>query len=464
VQSRDFGQASKAAPVGSRLRLEDIQVAETGEAVAFVLERFEVFAADARITIHGRRGETVVPAPANAYFRGGVDGRPESHVFLARLADGTVQGLVSAEGEMYLIGGDGPEAKALGAGPIEMHRIDPVALRAARGQGFTCANEQLPGGHGHWAGLDLTGLAASGPAPAEKAATSAAAYAARVAIETDFEFYQRFNNTTTATNYVGNLIGYASSIYTAEINTSLIVQSVSLWTTSSDPWGQTSTVCGLMEFGRYWNLNRTGVSRTIAHFMSGKSLGGGIAWLGVLCTGAFGASANCPGLPTDASWGGGYGFTANISGSFNITNPTAVWDIVAVSHEIGHNFNSPHSHCYNGIGGSSSPVDQCYSGESGCYAGTQSLPGPAGAGSGTIMSYCHLLSPGMSNISLTFGTSHAYGVLPGRVPSRMSTHVVSRATSNPSCLAPPVGSSPGIFGDGFEGGLLPGAWNGGKTP
>jgi hypothetical protein len=121
-------------------------------------------------------------------------------------------------------------------------------------------------------------------------------------------------------------IGYASTIYLDEINTTLLVQSVTLWTggAGSDPWNQASTVCGLMEFGRYWNLNRTGVTRTIAHFLSGKNLGGGIAWLGVLCSGPFGASASCPGLPADAPWGGAYGFTANISGNFNINNPTVV--------------------------------------------------------------------------------------------------------------------------------------------
>ena len=62
------------------------------------------------------------------------------------------------------------------------------------------------------------------------------------------------------------------------------------------------------------------------------------------------------------------------------------------------------------------------------------------------MSYCHLLSGGFTNIAMTFGTNHPYGVQPGRVPSRMSSHVVSRATSNPSCLT----YSPGIFTDSFE--------------
>lgn len=446
VQSRDLA----AMPVGGRLMLRDVQVADTGEPAEFVLERFQVFAADAEITIHGDPGEEVLPAPENAYFRGEVAGRPGSRVFLAVLADGTAQGVVTEGEESYLIGQE-DGAKALGA-PLEMHRVHPSALKS--GPGFACGNDKLP------PTLDgaLEGLALEKAEETTAAAAAALpAYTARVAVETDFEFYQKFNNSTNATNYIAGLIGYASAIYSAEINTSLVVQSVSLWTTSSDPWAQTSTACGLLEFGNYWNTNRTHVSRTIAHFMSGKANGGGIAWLGVLCSGAFSTSqaqlgVSCPGLAASGSFGGAYGYTGNMSGLFNPSSPAVMWDILAVSHEIGHNFNSPHTHCYGNLGGSASPIDQCYSGECGgpgCNCNSAGLPGPAGSGSGTIMSYCHLLGGGYGNISLNFGTNHSYGVQPARQASRMSSHVVARATANPSCLAPaaPVTA---IFSDGLE--------------
>ena len=458
IESRDLGREAAAAPLGARLRVANVQKADTGEAAAFVVERFEVFAPGAKVTVHGARGDRELPAPANTYFRGVVDGRPDSRVFLAVLPDGSAQGIVSEGEESYLIGGDDqPAVKALGA-PLEMNRVDPGFLKASRDGGFNCGNELLPPGRAALEGLDLDGAPATKAATPDIAAVAAGAYTARVAIETDYEFYAKFNSTTAASTYIGNLIGYASTLYQAEINTNLVVQSISLWTTSADPWNQSTSTCGLMEFGRYWNLNKTGVSRTIAHFLSGKATGGGVAWVGVLCSGSFSVSSSCSGLPTDAPWGGGYGFTGSITGAFNISSPTVMWDIVAVAHEIGHNFNSPHTHCYNGIGGSTSPVDQCRSGESGCYLGTQTLPGPTGVGSGTIMSYCHLLSGGFSNITLTFGTNHPYGVLPGRVPSRMSAFVVSKATSNPACLANTATPSNGIFSDGLERGV--GAWSG----
>ena len=439
IESRDFPRMAAGAPVGAGLRLENVQVADTGETAAFVLQRFQVFADDAQITIHGKGGATkVLPAPANTYFRGTVSGEPDSRVFLTVLPDGRTEGIVTRAEDTYMIGGDEAAAKALDA-PLEMRRVEPVMMKAARGEGFACGNTALPQSQHPLEDLVLN----AAPAAPETAAAGTVLHTARVAIETDYEYYAKFNNATTATNYAGNLLGYASTIYVNEISTSLVVQSVSLWTTPSDPWTQTgSTLCGLMEFGRYWNLNKTGVSRTIAHFLSGKNLGGGIAWLGVLCSGGFGASASCPGLPADASWGGGYGFTASISGTFNINAPTVMWDIMAVAHEIGHNFNSPHAHCYNGIGGSASPIDQCYSGESGCYSGAASLPGPAGAGSGTIMSYCHLVRGSYSDISLNFGTGHPYGVQPGREAARMSSYVTTTANANPACLAPVAPAPP----------------------
>ncbi len=436
MESRNLARSAAATPIGGRLRVANVQRPDTGETAAFVLERFEVFTPDATITVHGDHGDEVLPPPANKYFRGKVAGRPDSLVFLAVLEDGTAQGMVSEGEAIYLIGGeDEPAAKARRA-PLAMRRVDARDLKASREEGFSCGNELLPPGRSSLEGPDFMDMAAPAEKTAKAASTAkAAAYTARVAIETDYELYAKFNSSTLASTYIGNLIGYASTLYQAEINTSLAVQSISLWTTSSDPWTQTTATCGLMEFGRYWNLNKTGESRSIAHFMSGRP-GSGIAWTGTLCSAAFASSSYCPTVPKDAPWGGGYGFSGGMSGIFNIANPTVVWDILSVTHEIGHNFNSPHTHCYNGIGGNASPVDQCRSGETGCYAGTQSLPGPAGAGSGTIMSYCHLLSGGYSNMALTFGTAHPYGVMPGRVPSRMSSYVAAVAVSKPACLTP----------------------------
>jgi hypothetical protein len=97
-------------------------------------------------------------------------------------------------------------------------------------------------------------------------------------------------------------------------------------------------LCGLAEFGKYWNVNMGQVSRTIAHFLSGKAAGGGIAWVGVLCASGFTvdiSSWGCSLSPTTDLYGGAYGLSADLSGSFNIANPGVVWDIYVMSHEVG---------------------------------------------------------------------------------------------------------------------------------
>jgi hypothetical protein len=200
--------------------------------------------------------------------------------------------------------------------------------------------------------------------------------------------------------------------------------------------------------------------------MSGKPTNAGIAWVGVLCQSGFLYNVGtCGGLtPSYDNYGGAYGYTGGIDGNFDIDNPAVVWDIDAVTHEIGHNFNSPHTHCYAGIGGNANPIDKCYSGEGGCYSGATSLPSGcpgAGNGCGTIMSYCHLLSGGMSNLSLTLGDGHPYGIEPGRVPTRMFAHVASRASSYPGCLDPVFVEF--IFEDGFESGGV-GNWDSWSPP
>jgi hypothetical protein len=172
----------------------------------------------------------------------------------------------------------------------------------------------------------------------------------------------------------------------------------------------------------------------------------------VLCSGSFSyniTGQGCSGLANQDTYGGAYGFTGGIDGNFNPDSPAVLWDVVAVAHEIGHNFDSPHTHCYAGLGGNANPVDSCYNGacgSTGCYCGATSLPG--GAGSGTIMSYCHLLSGGLGNIALTFGTGHPFGTMPQRVPDRMRAHVENRAGLNAACLARIENSL--IFQDGFE--------------
>lgn len=453
----DLADVAKSVESSGELRLQGLHLRTQGPEAELRLQRFEVFAPDADIEVHGASGDTHHQPPANAYFRGHVVDRPESVAVLSVHAAGDIRGIIADRGRYWVLGA-GEAAGAPGL-PLVVREIDAGSEFAVQAANFSCGAGQLYGKSPQGLVSETFAKLQSG---IERAQTrSPASYTARVAVETDHEYYALFNDITDATNYIGDLFAFGSTIYDAEVDTTLMVSSVSLWT-GADPWvNDPDTICGLLDFGRYWNNNNTGIERTIAHFLSGRNLGGGVAWVGVLCSSPFTTSqshvnASCPSLPSSSNFGGHYGFSASISGSFNINSPSVVWDIVVVAHEIGHNFGSRHTHCYANIGGNPNPVDGCNNGQSGCYSGTAMLPGVGslsggtpGAGNGTIMSYCHLLSAGMSNITLTFGQSHIYGVAASRVPTVMHDEVLATAAGNPSCLAL---VSTALFADGFESG------------
>ncbi len=405
------------------------------------LRRIEVFTADAQILlVTGEGRETRLPRPATRYFavRNDTD---DTHGLIAVHADNRIEGMIQHRGQyqrLHLAGDD--------------LRLELLDSKADPGRRFQCGNDSI-GDAQYRADVSAPTIKAVVAEPAALLATRTA----RIAIDSDEEFLTRFGgNATTATNYVGNLIGYISTIYDAQVNTNMQVSFLRLWTPATDPWVQTSAGCLMLETGKYWNDNQAGTSRTLMHFLSGKASLSGIAWIGVLCSGGFSTSPQqigltCPPLvtATNANYGGAYGVTSGISGSFNPGSPSPAWDVYAVAHEIGHNFNSPHTHCYAGLNGNASSIDQCHveSGAS-CYAGATSLPG-AGSATGTIMSYCHLRSGGFNNIALTLGNGHAFGIEPQRVPTRMAAHAQSAATSSPSCLAL-QGGSVNVFKNGLE--------------
>ena len=442
-------------------RTVKVHLREPGPVEALVLERFEVFAPDVTIVLHTRDGDQIVPPPANSYFKGHVSGRDASRVYLVHLEDGTIRGVV-AEGNRHWVLGGNAFAKS-DEWLLDSREIEPVVELNHDAVGFACETDLLQRPPVEWAIADDTDVT-------KGVATKSAAYTARIAVETDNEFFNKFGNETEAINYVADIIAFGSIMYSAEVNTSWILAHLSLWSQGqTDPWAETNPGCGLYEFGRYWNDVNNAILRTTTAFLSGKNTNSGIAWVGVLCSGQFNADVEylrdssgvlpCTGglVPRIDNYGGAYAYIGGVDGNFDIHNPAVLWDIVAVTHEIGHNFNSPHSHCYAGIGGNSNQIDHCYAGEydptyrPNCYSGTTSLPSDCpggGSGCGTIMSYCHQLSPGMSNLSLTLGLNHPYGIEPERVPERMFSHVTSRASSYPGCLDYTVTDM--IFEDDFE--------------
>jgi hypothetical protein len=330
-------------------------ILEQGRAVDLVLERFEVLAPDAALVI--AEGEPAIERPAArpdvVLLRGSVAGQPASSVFLGLSPHGS-QGFVRLPGidgeQVYII--STPPAE----GPTVVYNltslpegvIDWVEFRCGVGDALMQARE----------GGGANGRSSS---PCRRL---------RVAIDTDWEYTQRFGgNAAAAQAYISTLMGAVGEVYTRDINTRVEVVFMRVWATPGDPYFAGNIDDRLNEFRAYWNANMQGVSRHIAHMLSGVRAGsGGVAWLGALCSSSF-----------------GYGISGYINGYFPYplaNNHPQNWDVAIVAHEIGHNLSAPHTHAM------APPVDACGSGD--C----------TGAHLGTIMSYCHQCTGGMSNIRL----------------------------------------------------------------
>lgn len=210
--------------------------------------------------------------------------------------------------------------------------------------------------------------------------TTAAACAktVRIYFEADNRLYvNNGSNTTNTTNYITGLFNQVATLYANE-GINVAISEIFIWTTT-DPYNSLTSTSSVLSSFRT-NKNNSGFNGELAHFLSGRSLGGGIAYLDVLC-----------GARTFA-----YGVSANLA-AFS-TVPTYSWSVMVVTHELGHNFGSPHTQSCTWPNGA---LDNCYTTEGGCP------PGPAPTNGGTIMSYCHTVS----GVGINF--ANGFGQLPG---------------------------------------------------
>ena len=400
---------------------------DDGSTVSLDLEAFDVFAAGADLVEYTPHGPRRLAAPADRYFRGTVIGDPDSVVVL--VSGVKLRGFVYTNKRLYAIAPDGDVyADNLPGSASRLRRVDPELDRPAGMPPFHCDVESVPPplGEGMSAG------AFGAPISVQPMWTSTV-YTVNLAIETDYELYTKFGSSTDSElRFIGDLTAAASAIYWRDVKTVFKIGTVHLWSTSADPWTATDTSSALSEMLTYWTSNYTSVQRTIVHMLSGKNMGGGIAYIGVLC-----------------NFGYGYGLSSSLDTTFSLTNPALYWDVICYTHEMGHNFSSPHTECYT------PPVDTC------TPCDTFSCTGSVPAGGGTLMSYCHACSGGYSNIILYFGLN---GTVSQPVLDQMRGYVESKAAClGPLAAAPTVtgifptsGSTAGgtpvtISGTGFQG-------------
>ncbi len=277
-----------------------------------------------------------------------------------------------------------------------------------------CMQDQVGPAPGAGEGFGLTD---SGP-PTYGAATK---LELKQAIETDWQLYQLWNDLNAEQTYVMALLAAKSARYDAQVDIVVTYPYVQFYTNSNDPWVSQdnggNSISLLYEFQAAWKFNIPAGAH-LAHFLSGASLGGGVAWLDVLCDPEY-----------------GFAVSGNINGglTFPVTQGSNTWDFMVFAHETGHNVGTGHTHDY------CPPLDECA--PSGYFGSCQNQQ--VCITNGTVMSYCHLCSGGMNNITTYFHPT---------VVAKMRTE------ADNSCL-PDYGQPQVLFSDDFEsGGFAAGGW------
>jgi hypothetical protein len=243
----------------------------------------------------------------------------------------------------------------------------------------------------------------------------------RMYVETDYTLFQNKGSVDNVVSYMTGVFNQVAAMYTNE-SVNLVLHDLYVWDVVDPYTGPTS--------GDYLDQFRdakNGVyNGDLAHLVGINSLGG-IAYLDVLCNGFYGV-----------------GYSSIYSTYSNV--PTYSWTVEVLTHEIGHNLGSPHTHAC-AWNGNNTAIDGCgpaagYS--EGCNA---DLP----TNGGTVMSYCHLLG----NIGINF--NNGFGPQPG---DRIRSEVY-----NAACLAACGGGGPcsyvSINSNNFETGF--GIWTDGGT-
>lgn len=237
-----------------------------------------------------------------------------------------------------------------------------------------------------------------------------------VYIECDYHLYKNMGKSSAKVmNFTTGLFNIVSTLYQQESIT-LEISEIKIWSTP-DSYVTTSARTARNDFAKKLNGNFNGdVAALLSNYkVNGTPPNGGSANIDVLCNKAKAVSYT------------------NITTSY-LSFPTYSWTAYAVTHEIGHNLGSPHTHsCLWPTG----PIDNCWCPEGNCALG------PEPASSGTIMSYCHLNPKWTNSCTLSSSNpginfSEGFGSQPGNLIRSKVAAASCLSTATPVSIPPPT--------------------------
>ena len=335
------------------------------------LTEFNIFSADFFIT--DSKGDRFEPEHVGKFYKGTAEGYPKSTVVL-NIFDNEISGTIDLGDHVYSL------TKIKRSNEYILYEEKDIEQQPE----LACFAENLENNV-----KQQVDQSSGSRAPN-------ASNCVKMYFELDHDLFNDFGSISATYNYFAGAFSQVVIMYANE-NINMTLSEVKVWDTA-DPYTGPSTGDFLNQFMAALGSSYNG---DLAHLV-GNSGGGGIAYVNVLCNN-----------------GSGFGYSG-ISTAYSDV-PAYSWTVNVLTHEIGHNLGSSHTHACS-WNGNNTQIDDCgnqvIDNPGSCYDAANPIIPATG---GTIMSYCHMRSVGM-NFSLGFGTQ------PG--------DLIRNKVYNASCLGP----------------------------
>ncbi len=323
-----------------------------GSVMHLELAKVEILASDFSVGINGDFAQENFPYHRSVHYRGIIQGNPASVAAISVTSSG-VSGMVADENGTRQLG-------LLEDGSLNYIFYKTTDLKAVSPN--SCFADDIA-----LTGENETGITADDRGIGCKTVP--------IYFECDYKLYtDKGSSVANVTNYVTSLFNQIATLYANE-NVGVSIAQIKVWS-SPDPYMAQSNIGNLLNSFR--QTLGTNFNGNLAHFLTTRSLGGGIAYVDVICFKQYAFGVSC------------------INTTFQNV-PTYSWSAEVVTHELGHNLGSWHTQSCSWPNGA---LDNCVNPEGSC------APGPPPVNGGTIMSYCHLTGYGIN-------FNNGFGAVPG---------------------------------------------------